>query len=1105
MNSIFGVSTTLVLLVLAALALGMLALLAVAVGRGAILLRVGLRNVPRRPLRTALVTAGLAVSTAVLTSAFTTGDTMTSTIRLLVTSQVGRVDELIVLYRRQAQSIGPQDIVQIATGQLVSGSRAYFNEREYDRLVRALGEQPAIAALTPAIVEPMVAANPASQQVGSHLNVIGLPSQGAGLFDEFYDASKRRYQLRDLGPNDVYLNAVAATMLGAKEGDELLLYFGQERPRVVVGAIVSSEAIGDGQPALVMPLGRLQALVARPREINRILIANAGDAVTSVERSGEVVRALRGVLVRDEVARAMHEILHTEVAQSEMVKALAQSPPSQRPKLEALMAASREPTVTPEFKSLLGDPDIIGRISFVSFLLRGTPQGGRLNDQLRQLTGLTVLDIKRAALDRAEEYGAVLTSIFFVVGILAIAAALALVFLVFVLLAAERRSEMGVSRAIGMRRGQLVATFLYEGLAYDLVGALLGVGIGVAAGVAAVNLVSGWLVGYGVAIQPYVAPRSLAITYLAGVLLTFLAVGGAAWRVSRLNVVAAIRDLPDAPSPSLAALFLQPTRLLAASLHRPALLLRLPGALGAIGWRLTCRGPALIAIGLGLRAAGLAAVDWAAFALGVSLTLLGAALVGRWIVAALPNWANRLVMSAGALAQLAWWLDAWSVFGFGHWPFPEPNVGAFALRGLATVTALVWLASANLTVALGAMTLVVRPVRPALPALRLAVTYPAVRPWRTAMALMMFALVIFTMTLATVLLNVAIVAYADPTKAQLGYDIRGEPAQGGAAPDIRAGLATAVAIKETDFAAIGTLYSLPAEVLDLAEPAAAWRPTPVSLLDSEFAQQIPLRLVAWSPQFPSAELAWRAVIERSNAALLVSRDPITTTAFTPSIVWVREPRGGTPVKLELVGRVDPSAGLPPGIVAPLTAFAHSAPEVRSYFFRVRPDVRVEDAALGLTLSFGDAGLRTQIVGQEAARAAAIRAVLTSLLQVFLGLGLIAGLAALGILGVMAVVERRSHIGVLRAIGYRKWLVMLAFLLESALTALLGILLGGVAGVLLAAQITRLLARGRPEIQLVIPWSDLAIIVAVAGAAALLTALLPAQQAGAVRPAEAIKS
>ena len=42
------------------------------------------------------------------------------------------------------------------------------------------------------------------------------------------------------------------------------------------------------------------------------------------------------------------------------------------------------------------------------------------------------------------------------------------------MLAAERRSELGIARAIGTRRGHLVELFLFEGAAYDVVAALVG-------------------------------------------------------------------------------------------------------------------------------------------------------------------------------------------------------------------------------------------------------------------------------------------------------------------------------------------------------------------------------------------------------------------------------------------------------------------------------------------------------------------------------------------------------------------------------------------------------------------------------------------------------
>ena len=54
-----------------------------------------------------------------------------------------------------------------------------------------------------------------------------------------------------------------------------------------------------------------------------------------------------------------------------------------------------------------------------------------------------------------------------------------------------------------------------------------------------------------------------------------------------------------------------------------------------------------------------------------------------------------------------------------------------------------------------------------------------------------------------------------------------------------------------------------------------------------------------------------------------------------------------------------------------------------------------------------------------------------LFQGFSGLGLIVGVAAIGVLSVRAVVERRQSIGVLRAIGFRSSMIRTQFLIESS--------------------------------------------------------------------------
>src|SRR5207244_762498 len=76
----------------------------------------------------------------------------------------------------------------------------------------------------------------------------------------------------------------------------------------------------------------------------------------------------------------------------------------------------------------------------------------------------------------------------------------------------------------------------------------------------------------------------------------------------------------------------------------------------------------------------------------------------------------------------------------------------------------------------------------------------------------------------------------------------------------------------------------------------------------------------------------------------------------------------------------------------------------------------------------------------------VAGVLIGIFEAFLALGLVVGIAGLGIISIRSVVERRKEIGVLRAMGYRKNMILAAFLLENSYVALLGILIGIVLGI-----------------------------------------------------------
>ena len=123
-----------------------------------------------------------------------------------------------------------------------------------------------------------------------------------------------------------------------------------------------------------------------------------------------------------------------------------------------------------------------------------------------------------------------------------------------------------------------------------------------------------------------------------------------------------------------------------------------------------------------------------------------------------------------------------------------------------------------------------------------------------------------------------------------------------------------------------------------------------------------------------------------------------------------------------------------------------------------------------------------------------------------GLGLVVGSASIGIVSTRAVVERRQQIGVLRAIGYRPWMIQWSFLLEASFIALLGITLGISLALIQAYNFFNgaLAAEPGSEFSFSIPWVTLGIIAAISYAVSMLTTYLPSWQAAHIYPAEALR-
>src|SRR3989441_3955642 len=224
---------------------------------------------------------------------------------------------------------------------------------------------------------------------------------------------------------------------------------------------------------------------------------------------------------------------------------------------------------------------------------------------------------KADALNSARQLGRDATELFLVMGAFSVVAGLLLIVNIFVMMAEERKAEMGVSRAIGLQRADLTTSFLIEGSAFAFAAAALGSLAGLALGAVMIYFF-GILVPLreGIRVAFYFDPASIVLAFAVGAVMTFASVALAAWRIAPPNPVPARRGLPE-PEGHHGNLFL-------------------------------VAGIALAALGAAGTAVGFLSDYSLGKVAGVPLLALGLALIAcRWVPARWP-------MTVAGLAHLTW-------------------------------------------------------------------------------------------------------------------------------------------------------------------------------------------------------------------------------------------------------------------------------------------------------------------------------------------------------------------------------------------------------------------------------------------------------------------
>ena len=1207
MEELFGLSMNVLMIVVLAIFLAAMVVLAVLALRNRIMLKMGLRPITRRLGQTVLIIVGVMLSTVIISAAFGTGDTISFSIRSQVLEELKTIDEVIIPARAQTDDS--------------FGSAPYVPYRRFEELRAELADFEEIDGLVPQIGQSVPAVNLRTSQSEGSMRVAGVAPGLLEGFGTFKLTSGEDVRLDDLRDGEAYINDKAADELEAVAGDELRLFIDGQPPTFKVKGVVERGGLAGRDSTLILPLARAQRVFGRAGEINSIVVSNRGDIREGAELSKQVVRKLRVFYTDRGVASQLKGLLN----QDEVLKALEEREESLAEHMQRDISELRKELqraeLSDELISLLADQDIVTVVFDVLEENELTEIDREAKTLFDEVAEFRVLEVKRRGLDFADDVGSGVTTFFMVFSLFSISVGILLIFLIFVMLASARRSEMGMARAVGAKRRHLVQMFTFEGTAYSLVSAAVGVVMGLAISAGMIVIINRLIASFGddfPLLSIHFEPRTIIVSYCVGMIITFATVAVSSYRVSRLNIVTAVRGLPEAvvlrgEAPisqrlllvgrapvrpfvflwrAIRSLWRLRTRSVLLNLGLAALwaippvwLFGIAVALVRFSWPYVLRGWLLLLLGALVTWWGITGMErLSVFTGGVSLMILGLGLMLRVLAARrrIPPEVFGLLILLGGAALLAIGIVETSVLAIiiatvsmviglsmaaplvvggvegrpdvidrlaytfigvvmlVFWSSPsdiDPEVitdlqGDFDMMfvsGIFMVSAAVWTVMYNADLLLRALTFVTARFGKLRPVIVTAVAYPMSNKFRTGLTLAMFSLVIFALTVMSILSEIFGAQFADAETVTGGWHIDAHVNPRAPIEDIRRGIDEEPDLRIEDFEAIGGYTWVNVQARQLEGKSQKWERTHLRGSDDEFlkASEYKFKLIA-EGYGTTGEAVWQALMSDPSLAVVGGNvvstsegsdsgdsDPWLETPFyndekmSAVDVEVREPRTGALVQLKVIGVLDRIHENSDSVIVSKSILDNAIPfpvPITNYRFRVADGVDAKEVSRRMEASFLEHGMDTEVFEEELEKEAAGARTFFRLFIGFMALGLLVGVAALGVVSTRAVVERRQQIGVLRAIGYRRGMIQLSFLLESSFISLLGIAIGVTLGIVLGWQAYNDIKQdeGIDTIRFSIPWIEIGVILAVTYAASLLATFLPARQASRVYPAEALR-
>ena len=1144
MSKVFGLPTTELAIAMTSLLVIIFAIIAISATRRFILVKMGTRNIPRRKGQSILIVIGLMLSSAIIATSLGIGDTVRHSIRSVAFDFLGPTDEVIT---------GP--------GKQLFGEE-YFDYSEFETIKQLAASNPDIDGLLPLLEISLPAANDNLELAESNMRVRGIDSKYSDDFDKLETLDGKTVSVNDLAPKQIYINADASEILKISRGEDVSIYTRSGKSEFEILDVLKNGGLAGGgrNPYILFDLNSLQKLLDKEAKITEIAVSNNGSGEKSLELSEDVTKFLRSQLANTDVISEIFGILQGNGIPDLLSEEARNLQQTDKESSETLGQ------IAENLKSNNFDVDFITDISDyrIQLMVLGTlDQSGLVEDLVKvsmlssSLQTLRVDDEKYRSVKLAETVATGVTTIFSIFGSFSIMVGMLLIFLVFVLLAAARSTELGMARAVGLKRRDLVQLFTYEGTVYSFLAAIAGTLIGVSLSFGLVFILRDLIDTDNFTIVPHYSLISLLIAFSSGLILTFITVVFSAYRASNLNIVVAIRGLKDefvkkAPetmrhrildfSWNLIFPVKQMVSIVTERGNRTKSIIFL--LLSPIAWPINILTSlfklfgkhSYIILGIfsvSLLILGLQTETGASFFLGLTGTVLAFALSIRFL-------ASKLTNNPETINQIGGTLEGGLVLLANSLPFDffepltgelsEPGPWFWPLGGGISTAAAVWLLMCNTRILIFLLNLILSRFSGLRAVTKTAISYPMAAKFRTGLTVAMFALIIFTLMIFSVLNGLQNITSEEPERVTGGFDIKAT-----ISPDLPISGDIKDSLNMSDISIVAGTADIPVEVKEFDGDNKTYKRSKLISLEDDFIEATQWRMAHFDTQYGETDKdVWKALVDNpqlviASASIIPSEDPFgpPNRSFQTSLLDPGDPKEMNSFTVEMRKRrssLEPEKLIVIGIVERLASgtgwdgneatfysgkslmpkVAGEEVPIDTFYFSLKDPDTASDYSQKLENIFLQNGLNAESLLASLEEERATSNAFNKLFQGFSGLGLIVGGAAIGVLSVRAVVERRQSIGVLRAIGFRSGMIRAQFLIESSFITLLGIVVGICLGILQSWLIFLEISKELEGAKFIVPIGDVAVLIVVTIVASILASVLPANEASKTYPAEALR-